>query len=310
MERLAHTYSIVARDAKTGDLGAAVQSHYFATGSVVTWAEAGVGAIATQAFVYPDYGKLGLERLRAGKGTTESLAEMLAADVDRELRQVAMVDNTGQVAAHTGKLTIPEAGHLVGKQFSVQANMMLRTSVWPSMAAAYCAAGGDLADRMLAALEAAEAEGGDIRGRQSAALLIVAGTHSGQDLHDTIFDVRVDDATDPLGELRRMVGLARATHHMRGAYAALEHGDIDGVNREFGEAARLAGNNPEMRFWHSMALLTLGRADDGMALLREIAARDRNWVELALRLPATMAPRAPVATERILELARSLRIRD
>jgi uncharacterized Ntn-hydrolase superfamily protein len=222
-----------------------------------------------------------------------------------------MDDSSGSSAAHTAKLTIPEAGHLVGGQFSVQANMMLRATVWQAMAQAYRTAGGDLAERMLAALDAAEAEGGDIRGRQSAALLIVAGARSDKYLDDTIFDVRVDDAAEPLRELRRIVGMARATHHMRRANEALlARGDIDGMNREFVEAARLAGENPEMRFWHSMALLALGRADDGMAVLHEIAAHDPNWVELALRLPESIAPLAPTTTERIRELERSFRIRN
>src|SRR6266436_220725 len=174
MNRLANTYSIVARDPGSGELGAAVQSHYFATGAVVTWADAGVGAVATQAMVDPDYGKLGIELMRAGKSAPETLAALLAADAGREIRQVAMLDAQGRVAAHTGSLTIPAAGHLVGEQFSVQANMMTRATVWPAMAAAYRAARGDLAERMIAALEAAEGEGGDIRGRQSAAMLVVA----------------------------------------------------------------------------------------------------------------------------------------
>ena len=303
MNPLAHTYSIVARDPESGELGVAVQSHYFATGAVVTWADAGIGAVATQALVDPDYGKLGIELMGAGKSAPETLAALLAADAGREIRQVAMLDADGRVAAHTGNLTIPKAGHLVGEQFSVQANMMTHATVWPAMAAAYRAARGDLAERMIAALEAAESEGGDIRGRQSAAILIVSGTRSGKLLRDKIFDVRVDDAAEPLHELRRLTTVARAGHRMRLAYDALGRADIDGMNREFAAAEELAGENPEMRFWHSIALFTAGRLDEGIAMLREVAARDRNWVELALRLPETMAPRDPRAMALIIELA-------
>jgi uncharacterized Ntn-hydrolase superfamily protein len=309
MNRLAHTYSIVARDPENGELGATVQSHYFATGAVVTWADAGVGAVATQALVDPDYGKLGIELMRAGKSAPDALAALLAADAGREIRQVAMVDAEGRAAAHTGSLTIPAAGHLVGEQFSVQANMMTRSTVWPAMAAAYRTARGDLAERMIAALEAAEGEGGDIRGRQSAAMLIVAGTRSANLLRDKLFDVRVDDAPEPLHELRRLTAIGRAGHRMRLAYDALGRGDIDGMNREFVAAAELAGENPEMRFWHAMASFTAGRLDQGLAMLREVAARDANWVELALRLPETMAPRDPRAMALIVELARTLGLR-
>src|ERR1700687_3862377 len=160
---LVHTYSIVARDPETGQLGVAVQSHYFAVGSVVTWAEAGVGVVATQSVADPAYGKLGLDLMRTGKSAPDTLAGLVASDSFQSIRQVAMVDSQGRVAAHTGSITIPEAGHIVGDGFSVQANMMLKNSVWPAMAEAYRGAKGEMVDRFLAALDAAEAEGGDIR---------------------------------------------------------------------------------------------------------------------------------------------------
>jgi uncharacterized Ntn-hydrolase superfamily protein len=287
-DQLVHTYSIVARDPDTGQLGVAVQSHYFSVGSAVTWAEAGVGAVATQAFGDPAYGKLGLDLMRAGKSAPDTLAGLLAADPMREIRQVAMVDANGQIAAHTGSTTIPEAGQIVGDGFSVQANMMLKNSVWPAMAEAYRGVNGELVDRFLAALDAAEAEGGDIRGRQSAAILIVEPKGTGRPWHDRIFDLRVDDASEPLVEIRRLVGVRRAYIHMRLGNEAARRGELDAAEREFTDAERLIGDNPEMRYWHGIALLSLGKIDDGLAILREIGRRDRNWIELTLRLPALL----------------------
>jgi uncharacterized Ntn-hydrolase superfamily protein len=285
---LVHTYSIVARDPATGQLGVAVQSHYFAAGSVVTWAEAGVGAVATQATADPAYGKLGLDLMRARKSAPYSLAGLLAADPAKEVRQVAMVDANGQVAAHTGSMTIPEAGHIVGDGFSVQANMMLKNTVWPAMAEAYRSAKGELVDRLLAALDAAEAEGGDIRGRQSAAILIVEPKSTGRPWIDTIFDLRVDDAAEPLVEIRRLVAVRRAYIHMRLGNEAAQRSDLEAAEREFTAAEGLIGDNPEMRYWHAITLLGLGKIDDGLAILREVGRRDRNWIELTLRLPGML----------------------
>jgi uncharacterized Ntn-hydrolase superfamily protein len=285
---LVHTYSIVARDPDTGQLGVAVQSHYFSVGSVVTWAEAGVGAVASQAFSDPAYGKLGLDLMRARKSAPDTLAGLVASDPMQAVRQVAMVDALGRVAAHTGSTTIPEAGHIVGDGFSVQANMMLKNTVWPAMAEAYRGAKGELVDRFLAALDAAEVEGGDIRGRQSAAILIVDAKSTGRPWVDTIFDLRVDDAPEPLVEIRRLVAVRRAYIHMQLANEAAQRKDLETTEREFTQAEQLIGDNPEMRYWHAIALLGLGKVDDGLAILREVARRDRNWIELTLRLPTLM----------------------
>jgi uncharacterized Ntn-hydrolase superfamily protein len=299
---LVHTYSIVARDPESGQLGVAVQSHYFAVGSIVTWAEAGVGAVATQSVADPAYGKLGLDLMRAGKSAPDTLAGLLASDSLKEIRQVAMVDSQGRVATHTGSSTIPEAGHIVGDGFSVQANMMLKNSVWPAMAEAYRAAKGELVDRLLAALDAAEIEDGDIRGKQSAAILIVEGQGTGRPWSDTIFDLRVDDAAEPLLEIRRLVSIRRSYIHKRRADLALEKSDLDTMEREYAAAERLSGENPEMRYWHAVALLGLGKSDEGIAMLREVAARDCNWVELTLRLPAMFLRIDSSVTERIRKL--------
>ncbi len=299
---LIHTYSIVARDSDTGQLGVAVQSHYFAAGSVVTWAEAGVGAVASQAFSDPAYGKLGLDLMRARKTAPDTLTGLVAADPMREVRQVAMVDALGRAAAHTGQTTIPEAGHIVGDGFSVQANMMLKNTVWPAMAEAYTGAKGELVDRFLAALDAAEAEGGDIRGRQTAAILIVEAKSTGRPWGDTIFDLRVDDAPEPLVEIRRLVAVRRSYIHMRLANEAAQRGDLDATEREFSDAERVAGDNPEMRYWHAIALLGLGKVDDGLAMLREIGRRDRNWIELTLRLPAMLLGADQSVKDRVRKL--------
>ncbi len=285
-DQLAATYSIVAHDPASGHLGVAVQSHYFSVGSVVTWAEAGVGAVATQSFVDPSYGKLGLDLMRTGRSASDALAGLVAADPGRDVRQVAMVDAHGVAAAHTGAMCIAEAGHTVGEGFSVQANMMHRKTVWPAMAQAYRETRGDLAERLMAALEAAEGEGGDIRGMQSAAMLIVDATSTGKPWFERIIEIRVEDSPQPLVELRRLLGVRRAYLHRNTAEAAFAAKDIEAGNSEYRRAEALMGDNPEMLFWHAIALVNAGHIEDAMPLLREVFARDRRWLELAERLPA------------------------
>jgi uncharacterized Ntn-hydrolase superfamily protein len=270
--RPVHTYSIVARDQETGQLGIAVQSHYFAVGSIVTWAEAGVGAVATQSFADPAYGKLGLDLMRAQRSAPETLAGLVASDSMSAVRQVGMVDAEGRVAAHTGALAIAEAGHVLGDGFTVQANMMLRPTVWPAMAEAYQSTRGELVDRLLSALDAAEAEGGDIGGRQSAAILVVAGKNTGRPWADKLYDLRVDDAPEPLKEIRRLASVARAYIHHRRAQSAVECGDSAAMKREFEVAAQLIGDNPEMRFWHAIGLFSIGEVEDGCARLPRMIA--------------------------------------
>jgi len=282
---LVATYSIVARDPASGRLGVAVQSHYFSVGSVVTWAEPEVGVVATQSFVDPSYGQLGLDLMRVGRSAPETLAGLLAADADREVRQVAMVDAKGAAAAHTGARCIAEAGHIVGEGFSVQANMMHRKSVWPAMADAYRGGRGDLPERLMAALEAAESEGGDIRGMQSAAMLVVDGSGTGRPWADRAVDIRVEDAAQPLVELRRLLGVRRAYLARNSAEAAFARGDIEEGNREYQAAEQLIGANPEMHFWHAIALVNANRIEQALPMFREVFAKDRRWLELAERLP-------------------------
>jgi uncharacterized Ntn-hydrolase superfamily protein len=302
--RPVHTFSIVARDPTTGDLGVAVQSHWFSVGSIVPWAEAGVGAVATQSFVDPSYGKLGLELMRTGKTAPDALRSLLAGDDGREVRQVAMIDAQGRVDAWTGKNDIYAAGHFVGKDFSVQANLMANDKVWPAMARAFEDARGDLADRMLAALDAAQAVGGDIRGRQSAALIVVTGKPTGQAWKDRIFDLRVDDSSEPLEELRRLVTLQRAYNHMNAGDLATEKKDNEGALREYGAAEKLVPGNAEMIYWHAVALVNMGRVDESLPLFRKVFAMDRNWATLTPRLPKSgLLPNDPKLIERIVSVA-------
>jgi len=301
--RPVHTFSIVARDPATGELGVAVQSHWFSVGPIVPWAEAGVGAVATQSFVDPSYGKNGLELMRAGKSAPDTLKELLAKDEGREVRQVAMIDAQGRVEAWTGKNDIQAAGHIVGANFSVQANLMLNDKVWPAMARAFESTRGDLADRMLAALDAAQAAGGDIRGRQSAALIVVTGKPTGQAWKDRTFDLRVDDSPEPLKELRRLVRLQRAYNHMNAGDLAVEKKDNEGALREYGAAERLVPDNAEMIYWHAVALVNMGRVEESLPLFRKVFAMDRNWITLTPRLPKSgLLPDDPKLIKRIISV--------
>lgn len=282
--RPVHTYSIVARDAKTGEIGVAVQSHWFAVGPLVPWAEAGVGAVATQSFVDPSYGKLGLDLLKAGRSGPDALKGLLAADENREVRQVAIIDVQGKVAAHTGSKCIPMAGHLVGDGYSVQANLMLDERVWPAMAKAFEATGGDLAGRLLAALEAAQSVGGDIRGKQSAALVVVSGKPTGKAWQDRLFDLRVDDHPEPVAELRRLVVLQRAYNLMNEGDLAVEKKDHQAALKAYAGAEALAPGNAEMTYWHAVALVNMKRVDESLPLFARVFAADPNWKTLTPRL--------------------------
>lgn len=318
--RPVNTYSIVARDPATGQIGVAVQSHWFAVGQIVPWAEAGVGAVATQSFVDPSYGKLGLDLLRAGKAAPDTLRALLGGDAACEVRQVGMVDASGNVATFTGAKDIVAAGGIaggaassdtmkcgtvsVGRDFAVQANLMANDKVWPAMAKAYAESSGDLADRMLAALDAAQAVGGDIRGKQSAALIVVNAKSSGRAWQDRVFDLRVDDAPQPLAELRRLVALQRAYNHMNAGDLAVEHKDNAAALREYSAAEEIAAKTPgippsrhaEMIYWHAVALVNMNRVDEALPLFARAFAMEPGWRELTPRLPASgLLPEAMVA---------------
>ncbi|MCJ7832594.1 MAG: DUF1028 domain-containing protein [Actinobacteria bacterium] len=294
------TYSIVARDEATGQLGVAVQSHWFSVGPIVPWAEAGIGAVATQASVDPGYGPKGLEQMRQGQDARSAIESCLAEDELRAVRQVAMVDASGNVASHTGDECIQAAGHVTGEGFSCQANMMLNDTVWQAMADAYRSAEGDLASRLMAALRGAETEGGDIRGRQSAALLIVAATSTGEPWEDRLVDLRVEDHANPLDELERLLTVHRAYAHMNEFDRRQEVGDREGAWREVAAAEGFAPDNAEIKFWKALALAEAGREDEARALLEQIYPDNPHWAELLRRLPSVgLAPDDPELIERL-----------
>lgn len=285
---LVHTYSIVARDPATGELGVAVQSHWFSVGSIVTWAEAGVGAIATQSFVDPGYGLRGLGMLKEGRAAPDVLDALVAADPQPAARQVAMIDAQGRVAAYTGPACIQAAGQRIGTQYSVQANLMANDRVWPAMAEAFEKTGGDLVDRMLAALDAGEAAGGDIRGRQSAAILVVKGESTGRPWAgaDRVFDLRVDDHPQPLQELRRLVRLQRAYNHANRGDELMASSEVAEALREYARAAELAPEILELPFWQAVTLASAGREAEAMPIFAAVFAREPQWAGLLPRLPA------------------------
>jgi uncharacterized Ntn-hydrolase superfamily protein len=281
---LAHTYSIVARDSVTGEMGVAVQSHYVSVGPIVPWAEAGVGAVATQSLVLVDYGPNGLELMRRGFTAPQALEMLKSGDSNPDVRQVAMVDMKGNIAAHTGSKCIPDAGFHTGAQYSVQANLMANAKVWPAMADAYEHAKGDLAERMLQALEAGQKVGGDIRGRQSAAILIVKAQSTGKPWVDRVMDLRVEDNDQPIVELRRLVRMRRAYNLEDAGDNAIAAGQTDEALRKYEAAMKLAPEIVELQFWAAVSMYTNDREPEARALFKKVFAKEARWVPLVPRL--------------------------
>lgn len=305
------TYSIVARDPATGDLGVAVQSHWFSVGSVVTWAEAGVGAVATQSFVETSYGPLGLEAMRSGKPAGLALQELVAKDPHPEVRQVAFVDAAGRVAAHTGEGCIPGAGHRTGEGYSVQANLMLTHDVPQTMAAAFEAASGPLAERLVAALRAAQKAGGDIRGKQSAALLVVRAKPTQRPWTDRLIDLRVEDHEHPVAELGRLLRLHRAYEKMNAGDEAVAAGAMDRALEEYSAAEAMFPDNDEFVFWHAVTLVTNDRVDEALPLFARAFRMNPNWMMLVPRLvEVDQLPADPELTERILSVGPQAALSD
>lgn len=295
------TYSIVARDSVTGQLGVAVQSNWFSVGSIVSWAEPGVGAVATQSFIEPGYGPLGLDLMRAGKSAQQALSALLHSDENEAVRQVAFVDVNGNVAAHTGKSCIVYASNVTGPGFSCQANLMEKSTVPQAMAKAYRETTGDLATRLMAALEAAQAEGGDIRGKQSAAMLIVSGEVSGTPWNSRIVDLRVDDHAEPLKELKRLLHVNRVYTHANKGDELMTTNKVDEAMQEYTKAMQLAPDNIEMTFWPAVTLASIGRVDEALPLFKKVFVRDKRWAELVTRLPkAGLLPDDQELIEKIL----------
>ena len=304
---LVHTFSIVARDPQTGDMGVAVQSHWFSVGSIVSWAEAGVGAVATQSFVDPGYGLKGLGLMRAGTSAPDALKQLVKEDPQPDGRQVAMIDAQGRLDAYTGKSAVAAAGHIVGEQFSVQANMMANPKVWPAMAEAYRRTSGDLADRMLAALDAAQAAGGDARGRQSAALVVVKAKGTGRPWvgADKLFDLRIEDHPQPLVELRRLLRLQRAYGHANRGDELMTEKKVDAALVEYAAASTLAPEIVELPFWHAVTLASIGREAEAAPIFKAVFAKEPLWLEMLERLPAAgLFPNDPALLARIKALAR------
>lgn len=285
-ELFTHTYSIVARDSKTGQMGVGVQSHYFSVGGVVSWGESGVGVVATQSLVNVSFGLLGLDLLKQGKSPKEALNILLSDDDGRDVRQVAILDAQGRVAAHTGAKCIKHAGHIEGNNFSVQANMMLSDKVWSTMAKSFESnVNLPLAERIVKTMEAAETVGGDIRGKQSAAILVVDGKEAKNKWEDKIIDLRVEDNEQPVKELSRLLKLHRAYKHMDKGDLAIEHNDIEKALKEYDFALNMFPENLEMKFWTAVSLANNQKLKEASELFKAIFKKDNNWRLLTERLP-------------------------
>ncbi len=281
---LVATYSIVARDPETGEMGVAVQSHWFSVGSIVSWGEAGVGVVATQSFVNPAFGPNGLELLKSGMTSEQVVDKLIAEDEGRDVRQLAIIDVNGNVKSYTGKNCIPGAGNIVGENYSVQANLMLNDKVPGAMSKAFEESKGPLAERLMAALFAAQEVGGDIRGKQSAAILVVKGRSTGQVWEDRLIDLRVEDNPEPLKELNRLLKVHRAYGHMNAGDLAVEHGDMELARKEYATAEEMFPDNEEMKYWHAVTLATNGDVESSLPLFKDVFQKNKNWKILTPRL--------------------------
>jgi uncharacterized Ntn-hydrolase superfamily protein len=289
------TYSIVAHDPQTGECGVAVQSHWFSVGSVVTWARAGVGAVATQSLADPAYGPRLLDALAAGEEPQAALQRLVAADEQGRFRQVACVRSDGVIAVHTGDGCIAFAGHQTGEGFSAQANMMAGERVWGAMAEAFEASEGPLRRRLMQALDAAEGAGGDARGRQSAALLVVPAKGEMWDR----FELRVEDHPEPLEELRRLITVREAYDLAEQADEAMgegRHADAAGFGAQ---ALDLAPDNHELLFWAGLGMAQSGDIDQGTEMVRRAIELQPGWGELIGRLSPEIAPSAADVAARL-----------
>ncbi len=301
--RPAHTYSIVARDAATGQIGVAVQSHWFSVGSDVAWAEPGVGAVATQSFIKVSYGPLGLELMRAGKTAGQALSALMSSDEHTDVRQIGMVDARGNAVNHTGENAIIAYCDHTGDGYAVQANLMLKDTVCDAMAEAYENTAGDLAERMMAALEAAQAEGGDIRGKQSAALKVVTGEAGVPSWEGRVFDLRIEDHADPIAEMRRLLTVARAYTLMNEGDAHMTEGNVEAAVEAYSAAEAIVPDSHEMIFWHAATLAAAGKVEESLPLFKKAFDMWPDWRELVTRLPeAGLLPDDPELIRKILSV--------
>ena len=285
-DKFAHTYSIVAKDANTGEMAVGVQSHWFSVGTLVSWGKSGVGVVATQSFVNPSYGPNGIELMENGVSAEEALKNLTDKDEGRDFRQAAMLDVNGSVNAFTGEKCIESAGHFVGDNFSVQANMMLNDKVIPAMKKAFQDNSNlPLAERIIKVFEAAESVGGDIRGKQSAALIVVGAEKTSNVWEDKKIDLRVDDSSNPIKEIKRLLKVHRAYDHMNKGDLAIEENDMDKALSEYGKAQVLFPENHEMSFWKAIALLNNGKKEAARPILKKVFKENPNWKKLIYRLP-------------------------
>ncbi len=302
-QRPVSTYSIAAYDEKTGELGVAVQSHWFSVGSVVPWAKAGVGAVATQSFVKVDYGPEGLKLMEAGLSAQDALDRLVEADSGRAVRQVGMVDGSGNSAVYTGDNCIEFAGHKKGKHYTVQANIMASPTVWPLMAMTFETTEGDLADRMMKTLEIAQSEGGDLRGKQSASILIVSGNPTGVSWKDVVMDLRVEDHPEPLKQLKRLVRIHRAYKHANVGDLYMETGDIEKALIEYDLSVGFYPENPELKYWTAVALVGKGRLEKALPIFKEVFSRAPQLKTLTPRVVSSgLIPKDSVLVEKIMRV--------
>jgi uncharacterized Ntn-hydrolase superfamily protein len=288
------TYSIVARDSSTGEMGVAVQSHFFSVGSIVTWARSGVGAVATQAMVDVRYGPLGLQLMSSGKGARETLQSLLHGDSNRESRQVAMVDARGEVAAHTGSKCIPHAGHASGKGFSCQGNIMKSTKVWGAMAKAYeKSAGQPLPERLVAALEAGEGAGGDARGKQSAAILVVGKDPKPAEWEGKVVELRIEDHPEPVPELARLLRFQRGYEWVNRGDEFLTAEKYDEALSAYERGLELVPEVLELKYWVGISMLVTKEKDRGIRIVRDVFSKDKNYVNITKGIMKTQSPPIP-----------------
>ena len=287
-DELAYTFSIVARDSSTGEMAVGVQSHWFSVGSIVSWGASGIGVVATQSFVNPAYGPDGLKLMSEGKGAEEALRQLVSEDEGRDYRQVAFLDVNGKISAFTGDRCIASASHIIGPSYAVQANMMLNDKVVPAISKAFEAHGGEpLAERVVLALLAGQEAGGDIRGRQSAALIVVGPEPAANAWEDKRVDLRVEDHQTPLLELGRLLRVHRAYEHMNRGDLAIEHGNMELALEEYGSAEALFPGNLEMKYWKAVALANNGLLEEALPIFKSVFEGDENWRVLTARLPAS-----------------------
>jgi uncharacterized Ntn-hydrolase superfamily protein len=297
--RPAATFSIVARDPATGELGVGVQSHWFSVGSDVSWAEAGVGAIATQSFIEPGYGARGLTLIGSGKAPQLALDELLSKDPNRDVRQVAFIDARGNTAVHTGKMCIPAAGHKKGENYSVQGNLLDSPRVWEDMAQAFEASSGPLADRILAALEAGQAAGGDVRGKQSAALLVVKVVSEDEPWRNRVVDLRVEDHPEPIAELKRLLDLRKAYNLANEGDSFLADQDFENAFKAYNAALEIVPENDELIFWRGAMLMQSGRESEGLADIRRAVELNPRWLKLLEQIQDEHFPGAKEVLEKL-----------